>query len=116
MLWPRAERMALRRRTLAAGSPPPVLAAMVISRESLLKSAPRFASSAPLKRLTLDHLLCPDMRWEILFKNDVAGQTWLSINPEPERLEKNRYRGGKRTIKFNRFSRSLSRREQPGLR
>src|SRR5436190_18857473 len=68
MLCPRADRIALRRRTLASGSPPPILAAMVISRASLLKRAPRFASSAPLKRLTLDHLLCPDMRWEFCLK------------------------------------------------
>src|SRR6478735_2199365 len=64
MLWARAERIALRRRALLSGSPPAVLAAMVISRASLLKSAPRFTSIAPLMRLTLDHLLCPDMRWE----------------------------------------------------
>ena len=34
---------------------------MVISFASLLKSAPRFTSLAPLVRLILDHLLCPDM-------------------------------------------------------
>src|SRR5438132_14389355 len=32
---------------------------MLISFESLLKIFPRFASIAPLKRLTFDHLLCP---------------------------------------------------------
>src|SRR2546425_10278317 len=32
---------------------------MEISFESLLKIWPRFASIAPLKRLTFDHLLCP---------------------------------------------------------
>src|SRR4051812_46396940 len=53
--------MALRRRTFAAGSPPPSFAAIVISLASLLKSAPRFASRAPLVRLIFDHLLCPDM-------------------------------------------------------
>src|SRR5256714_13555545 len=92
MLWARAERMALRRRALPFGSPPPVLAAIVISRESLLKSAPRLVSIAPLKRLTLDHLLCPDMRWESCA---VAGQTCvLSRTGEPR---ENRYRGGKFT-------------------
>src|SRR5437660_12515295 len=59
MLWARAARMALRRRGLPLGSPPPVLAAMVISFDNLLKILPRFASIAPLKRLTFDHLLCP---------------------------------------------------------
>jgi hypothetical protein len=28
----------------------------------LLKILPRFASIAPLNRLTFDHLLCPDIR------------------------------------------------------
>src|SRR6478752_8446630 len=51
--------IALRRRGLAFGSPPPVFAARVISFDNLLKILPRFASIAPLKRLTFDHLLCP---------------------------------------------------------
>src|ERR1700726_4968471 len=59
ILWARAAWMALRRRGLPFGSPPPVLAAILISLESLLKIWPRFASIAPLKRLTFDHLLCP---------------------------------------------------------
>src|SRR6476620_9484877 len=59
MLWARAARMALRRRGLPFGSPPPLFAAIVISLENLLKILPRLASIAPLKRLTFDHLLCP---------------------------------------------------------
>jgi hypothetical protein len=58
MLWARAAKMALRRRGLAFGSPP-LFAAMLISFDNLLKILPRFASIAPLKRLTFDHLLCP---------------------------------------------------------
>src|SRR5215469_16635689 len=54
-----AARMALRRRGLAFGSPPPLFAAIVISLDNLLKILPRLASIAPLKRLTFDHLLCP---------------------------------------------------------
>jgi hypothetical protein len=54
--------MALRSRALPFGSPPPLFAAMLISFDNLLKICPRFASIAPLKRFTLDHLLCPDMK------------------------------------------------------
>src|SRR3954462_1890930 len=61
MLWLRAVWMALRRRGLPVGSPPPILAAMLISFDNLLKMLPRLTSSAPLKRLTFDHLLCPAM-------------------------------------------------------
>src|SRR5207237_8615462 len=111
MLCARAERIALRRRAFASGSPPPVLAAMVISRESLLKSAPRFVSSAPLKRLTLDHLLCPDMRCSSA-QTKVAGQTCVLENSEPESLEKKHDRGGKLTKSFNRLERFLSITEQ----
>src|ERR1700730_9817472 len=107
MLCARAERIALRRRAFAAGSPPPVLAAMVISRESLLKSAPRLVSSAPLKRLTLDHLLCPDMRCSSAYET-LPDKPVFSKNSEPESLEKKRYRGGKLTKLFNRLGRFLS--------
>src|SRR5437899_4581261 len=62
MLWARAAWIALRRRGLPLGSPPPVFAAMVISFDNLLKILPRFASIAPLNRLTFDHLLCPAIR------------------------------------------------------
>ena len=61
MLCVRAAWIALRRRGLPFGSPPPRFAAMVISFDNLLKILPRFASIAPLKRLTFDHLLCPAM-------------------------------------------------------
>src|SRR5256885_12259908 len=104
MLWARAERTALRRRAFPFGSPPPVLAAIVISRDSLLKSAPRLVSSAPLNRLTLDHLLCPDMKWELLC--EVAGQTCVLLRTGEPR--ENRYRGGKLTGKLNRSRRFLS--------
>src|SRR5947209_710598 len=70
MLWARAAWMALRNRGLAFGSPPPVFAAMLISLDSLLKIWPRFASIAPLKRLTFDHLLCPDIPGDIFQNTD----------------------------------------------
>ena len=38
-------------------------AATLISFENLLNIVPRLTSSAPLARLTLDHLLCPAMEW-----------------------------------------------------
>src|SRR4030095_7071591 len=51
--------MALRRRGLPFGSPPPFFAAIEISLDNLLKILPRFASIAPLNLLTFAHLLCP---------------------------------------------------------
>src|SRR5881275_3655381 len=62
ILCVRAAWIALRRRGLPLGSPPPRFAAMVISFDNLLKILPRLASIAPLKRLTFDHLLCPAIR------------------------------------------------------
>src|SRR4029079_3017610 len=87
MLCPRADKMSLRKRTFPSGSPPPIFAAMVISRASLLKRAPRMASNAPLKRLTFDHLLCPAMGME--FSLEQCCSTHLfPRNQEAERLEK----------------------------
>jgi hypothetical protein len=37
-------------------------AAMVISRDTFVNWAARFASVAPLARLIVDHFECPDMR------------------------------------------------------
>src|SRR5213596_3408574 len=83
MLWARAVWMALRRRGLAVGSPPPLFAAMVISFDNLLKILPRLASIAPLKRLTFDHLLCPDMDADLLFRNEVASLKAVGLNSAP---------------------------------
>src|SRR5262245_27481154 len=53
---------ALRRRGFWFGSPPPpVLAAMVSSLISFVKSFPRFASSAPFLCLIECHFECPDI-------------------------------------------------------
>src|SRR6476620_9556248 len=94
MLWARAARMALRRRGLPFGSPPPLFAAIVISLENLLKILPRLASIAPLKRLTFDHLLCPAIGVRSYFQpenlrvvftsreNDLRGEKFTApINP-----------------------------------
>src|SRR3954471_2490268 len=59
----RAFWIAVARVALASGSGPPSRAATMISRESLEKSFPRFASAAPFLCLMLDHLLCPDIRF-----------------------------------------------------
>src|SRR5215217_7349599 len=61
MFPPFASRIALRRRALASGSPPPVRAATVISLINFVNSLPRLASSAPFLCLILCHLECPDI-------------------------------------------------------
>src|SRR5258705_2752518 len=61
MLPALASRMALRRRALASGSPPPVRAATVISLMNLVKMLPRFASVAPFLCLIECHFECPDI-------------------------------------------------------
>src|SRR6185503_658451 len=61
----------IRSRGFISGSPPPVFAAIVISRASFEKILPRFASMAPLKCLTLAHLLCPAISSQ--FKTQICG-------------------------------------------
>src|SRR2546423_9871047 len=61
MFASRAARTAERRRALWSGSPPPLRAATVTSRISLVKSAPLLAPIASFFRLILVHRLCPDM-------------------------------------------------------
>src|SRR5215510_11832484 len=61
MLPPLASAIALRRRALASGSPPPERAATVISLINFVNSLPRLASSAPFLCLILCHFECPDI-------------------------------------------------------
>ena len=61
MLCALALSTASRRRGLDAISAPPMRAAIVISRISLVKSLPRFLSWAPLRCWIFAHLLCPAM-------------------------------------------------------
>src|SRR5438876_5041357 len=61
MLAARADSVAAFRRRLPLGSPPPFLAATVISRRILEKSLPRCTSVLPFFRLICDHRECPDM-------------------------------------------------------
>src|SRR6202521_418717 len=56
-----AARIAVRRRGLESGSPPPTRAAMVISRITFVKMRPRLASVAAFLCLMVAHFECPDM-------------------------------------------------------
>src|SRR5260370_18928934 len=56
-----AARMAVGRRGLELASPPPMRAAMVISRITRVKTRPRFASVAAFLCLMVAHFECPDM-------------------------------------------------------
>src|ERR1700735_788425 len=56
-----AARIAVRRRGLPSGSPPPDLEAILISLMRRVKILPRLASVAPFLCLMVAHLLWPDM-------------------------------------------------------
>src|SRR5690348_10130126 len=61
MFSPLAAKIAVRKRGLESGSPPPWRAAMVISLIRRVKIFPRLASSAPFLCLIVAHLEWPDM-------------------------------------------------------
>src|SRR6185312_5433221 len=69
-----AAAMAVRRRGLLSGSPPPALAAMVISLISWVKILPRLASRAPFLCLIVAHFEWPDMRTPNSFLDGILGQ------------------------------------------
>src|SRR5579885_2657755 len=56
-----AARMAVRKRGLELGSPPPMREAIVISRIRRVKTRPRFASVAAFLCLIVAHFECPDI-------------------------------------------------------
>jgi hypothetical protein len=56
-----AAKIAVRSRGFEFASPPPILAAIVISRINLVKMRPRFASVAAFLCLMVAHFECPDM-------------------------------------------------------
>src|SRR5258706_6047144 len=62
-----AARIAVRRRGLEFGSPPPMRAAMLISRMIRVNTRPRFASVAPFLCLIVAHFECPDITHPRLF-------------------------------------------------
>src|SRR5258706_8747349 len=67
-----AARIAVRRRGLEFGSPPPMRAAMLISRMIRVNTRPRFASVAPFLCLIVAHFECPDMTHPRLFRVTAA--------------------------------------------
>src|SRR5213082_3192665 len=66
MLAARAASVAALSRRLPLGSPPPCLAATVISRRIFEKSFPRWTSALPFFRLIWDHRECPDLSSPLL--------------------------------------------------
>src|SRR5689334_15181546 len=61
MLTSLADSIAALSRMLPFGSPPPFLAATVISRRIFENSLPRWTSALPFLRLICDHRECPDI-------------------------------------------------------
>src|SRR5712691_8327400 len=76
-----AARIAVRKRGLELGSPPPMRAAMVISRMILVKARPRFASVAAFLCLIVAHFECPDMTHPLLFcvTQCCRGHRWMNF-------------------------------------
>src|SRR5713226_6023616 len=76
-----AARIAVRKRGLELGSPPPMRAAMEISRMILVKARPRFASVAAFLCLIVAHFECPDMTHPLLFRvtQRCRGHRWMNF-------------------------------------
>src|SRR5579859_2554452 len=70
-----AARIAVRRRGLEFGSPPPMREAMVISRIRRVKTRPRLASVAAFLCLIVAHFECPDMTIPLLSREISRGCT-----------------------------------------
>src|SRR4051812_44057824 len=81
MLASRAASTAERRRALWSGSPPPLRAATVTSRMSLVKSTPLVAPIASFLRLILVHRLWPDMA-ALLCKGSARSNTPPGLDPD----------------------------------
>src|SRR5580704_19534831 len=76
-----AARIAPRSRGLVSGSPPPFLAAMLISLIRRVKILPRLASSAPFLCLIVAHFEWPDMEIPRSIDVDCAYQSYVWIRP-----------------------------------
>src|SRR5678815_1100470 len=77
-----ADSMAAFRRMLPLGSPPPFLAATVISRRILENSLPRWTSALPFLRLICDHRECPDIALSSFFRLECRAQPLDSLRPQ----------------------------------
>src|SRR5579859_6151748 len=84
--WPLASDTALRSLGLPPASPPPMRAATVISLMSLVKSFPRFASSAPFLCLMVAHFEWPLMIWHL---------AWGEATPLTERRDGSESKNGR---------------------
>ena len=94
MLTARAASIAVRSRGLPVGSPPPALAATVISRMHLAQTPDRLESAAAFLCLICFHLLCPAIQKYIVIarrqsrrsnregRNQIAGQ-WGQTRFDP---------------------------------
>src|ERR1041385_6496016 len=81
-----AASMAVRSRALPAGAGPPRLAAIVISRISLVNSAPRRASVTAFFRLICFHLLWPAIRCNLQL-SPVRVEHVLEPHPAPVEVQ-----------------------------
>src|SRR5579859_1097816 len=102
--------IAVRRRGLEFGSPPPILAAMVISRITLVKTRPRFASVAAFLCLMVAHFECPDMTHPLFYRvPGLAGFTLGEIScgraPPAWRLGNSTPQGGGSSVRRLRVNR-----------
>jgi hypothetical protein len=84
MLTALAASMAVRSRGLPAGSPPPLLAAIVISRMTLVQEDARLASVMAFLRLICFHLLGPAMAQLLAPGEDVTAAARMPAPPLDE--------------------------------
>src|SRR5262245_10856445 len=77
-----ADSTAALRRMLIFGSPPPFLAATVISRRILENSLPRCTSALPFLRLICDHRECPDIALSSFFRLECRAQPFHPLRPQ----------------------------------
>src|SRR5579863_304125 len=82
MLAARAFCTASRRRGFISGSGKPIFAATVISLTSFVKTLERLVSTAPLKCLTLLHLLWPDMFPQRCWSTNYVSRDGLRLLPD----------------------------------
>src|SRR5499427_8898083 len=85
MLTSRAFWTARRSLKLPSRSPPPSLAAMVISRLARVKAWPRFASTAAFLCLMPAHLECPDI-YSLFFCSNMLSLNSSLADPYPDEL------------------------------